>query len=57
MATQTVSTLEDNRQEREQIRARVRQHRARQISVFGSLLRGKLREDSPATILAENQRL
>ena len=53
MAIQTVLTQEDVRQQREQILALARQHHARHVSVFGSLLRGELHEDSDIDFLVE----
>ena len=53
MAIQTVHTLDDVRQQREQIMALARQHRACQISVFGSLVAGELRAESDIDFLVE----
>ena len=50
---QTIRTLEDVRQQREQIMALARQRRARQVSVFGSLVRGELHADSDIDFLVE----
>ena len=50
---QTIRTLEDVRQQREQIMALARQRRARQVSVFGSLVRGELYADSDIDFLVE----
>jgi len=46
MAIQTIRTLEDIKQQRDQIMALARQHRAREVVVFGSLVRGELGADS-----------
>ena len=53
MAIQTVYTLDDVRQQREQIMALARQHHAREVSVFGSLARGELRAESDIDFLVE----
>ncbi len=53
MAIQTVRSLDDIRQQRDQIMALARQHRARQVSVFGSIVRGELREESDIDFLVE----
>lgn len=53
MAIQTIRTLDDIKQQREQIMALARQHRARQVSVFGSLVRGELVADSDIDFLVE----
>lgn len=42
MAVEAIHSLDDLRQQREQIIALALQHRARKIAVFGSLLRGAL---------------
>ena len=55
MAIQTVRTLDDVRQQREQIMGLARQHRARQIFVFGSLVRGELRAESDIDFLVESE--
>ncbi len=46
MAIQTVRTLEDIKHYRHQIIALARKHHAREIAVFGSLVRGELGTDS-----------
>ena len=46
-------SLDDIRQQRDQIMALARQHRARQVSVFGSLVRGELHADSDIDFLVE----
>ena len=53
MSIQTIHTLDDVRQQREQIMALARQHRARQVAVFGSLVRGELHADSDIDFLVE----
>lgn len=53
MAIQTVRTLEVIKQQREEIMALARQDRARQVSVFGSLVRGELGADSDIDFLVE----
>ena len=54
MAEQTpVQTLEDIRRLRPQIMALARKHRARQVSVFGSCVRGEMRADSDIDFLID----
>ena len=53
MTIQTVHCLDDIRQQRDQIMALARQHRARQVSVFGSLVRGGFHADSDIDFLVE----
>ena len=53
MASQTIHTLDDIQQQREQIMALARQHRARQVAVFGSLVRGEMGADSDIDFLVE----
>ena len=48
-----VSTLEDVRRLRPQIMALARQYRGKQVSVFGSCVRGELRRDSDIDFLVE----
>ncbi|MYD08591.1 MAG: nucleotidyltransferase family protein [Chloroflexi bacterium] len=50
---QTVRTLEDIRKLRPQIMALARQCRAREVSVFGSIVRGELRADSDIDFLVD----
>lgn len=49
----TVRTLEDIRRLRPQIMELARQYRARQISVFGSIVRGEMNADSDVDFLVE----
>ncbi len=56
----TVHTLEDIRRLRPQIMELARKYRARQVSVFGSCVRGEMRADSDIDFLVdfeENYRL
>ena len=53
MAIQTVRTLEDIEHYRHQIITLARQHRAREIAVFGSLVRGELGADSDIDFLVD----
>ena len=53
MAIETIRTLEDVRQQREAILTLGRQHRVRQIAVFGSLVRGELRAGSDIDFLVD----
>ena len=53
MAVEAIHSLEDLRQQREHILALARQHRARQIAVFGSLLRGALGATSDIDFLVD----
>jgi len=56
MAVEAVRTLEDVRQQRQQILALARQHRVRHIAVFGSLVRGELHAESDIDFLVEFER-
>ncbi len=49
----TIRTLEDIRRLRPQIMDLARQHRARQVSVFGSCARGEMRADSDIDFLVD----
>ena len=49
----TVRTLEDIRRLRPQIMQLARQCRARKVSVFGSIVRGEMREDSDIDFLVD----
>ena len=49
----TVRTLEDIRRLRPQIMALARQCRAHKVSVFGSIVRGEMREDSDIDFLVD----
>ena len=49
----TVRTLEDIRRLRPQIMALARQCRARKVAVFGSIVRGEMREDSDIDFLVD----
>ena len=51
--TTTIRSLEDIRRLRPEIMKLARKYRARQISVFGSLVRGEMREDSDIDFLVE----
>ncbi len=53
MAIEAILTLDDLRQQRQQIVAFARQYRVRQIAVFGSLLRGRLSENSDIDFLVD----
>ncbi len=56
----TIHTLEDIRRLRPQIMELARKYRARQVSVFGSCVRGEMRADSDIDFLVdfeENYRL
>lgn len=53
MSPEPIRNLEDLRQWREQILALARRHRARQISVFGSVARGDSHGDSDIDFLVE----
>jgi len=53
MAEATVRTLEDIRRLRPQIMELARQYRARQVFVFGSIVRGQMHEDSDIDFLVE----
>ena len=48
-----INTLEDLAQYREQIMALAKQRKARRISVFGSIVRGELRDDSDTDFLVD----
>ncbi len=49
----TIRSLEDIRRLRPEIMKLARKYRARQISVFGSLVRGEMHEDSDIDFLVE----
>ena len=49
----TIRTLEDIRRLRPQIMELARKHRARQVSVFGSCVRGEMRADSDIDFLVD----
>ncbi len=51
MAEEAIHSLDDLRQQREPIIALAQRHRARQISVFGSVLRGALGANSDIDFL------
>ncbi|MCY4019700.1 MAG: nucleotidyltransferase family protein [Chloroflexi bacterium] len=53
MAIEAILTLDDLQQQREQIVALARQYRVCQIAVFGSLLRGRLSENSDIDFLVD----
>lgn len=53
MATEAIHSLDDLRQQRELILDLARQHRVRQIAVFGSLLRGALGLNSDIDFLVD----
>lgn len=53
MAVEAIHSLDDLRQQREQIIALAQQHRARKIAVFGSLLRGALGLNSDIDFLVD----
>ena len=53
MAAETIYSIYDLRQQREQILALALQFRVRQISVFGSLLRGALGANSDIDFLVD----
>ena len=53
MAAETIYSIYDLRQQREQILALARQFRVRQISVFGSLARGALGANSDIDFLVD----
>jgi len=53
MAVEGIHTLDDLRQQRERIIALAQQHRARQIAVFGSVLRGALALNSDIDFLVD----
>lgn len=51
VAVVTVNSLEDLRQQRDTIVALAEQYRARDVSVFGSIVRGELQDDSDIDFL------
>lgn len=51
--TTTIRSLEDIRRLRPQIMDLARQYRGKQVSVFGSCVRGELREDSDIDFLVD----
>ena len=53
MAVEAIHSLDDLRQQREQIIALAKQHRVRQIAVFGSLVRGALGPSSDIDFLVD----
>ncbi len=53
MPSEAIHSLDDLRQQREQIIALALQHRARKIAVFGSLLRGALGLNSDIDFLVD----
>ena len=53
MAVESIHSLDDLRQQREQIIALAKQHRVRQIAVFGSLVRGALGPSSDIDFLVD----
>ena len=53
MTVETIHSLDDLRQQREQIMTLARKHRVRQIAVFGSLLRGGLQPGSDIDFLVD----
>ena len=53
MAVEAIQSLDDLRQQREQVLALAQQHRARKIAVFGSLLRGALGLNSDIDFLVD----
>lgn len=53
MPSEAIQSLDDLRQQREQIIALALQHRARKIAVFGSLLRGALGLNSDIDFLVD----
>ncbi len=53
MAIEAVGSLDDLRQQREQIIALAQKHRAQHIAVFGSVLRGQLGIDSDIDFLVD----
>ena len=56
MAEQTIRTLDDLRRRRAEIMALAGKCRARKIAVFGSLVRGEMRDDSDIDFLVEFER-
>lgn len=53
MTGETIHTLDDVRRQREQIIALARQYQVRQVSIFGSLIRGELHAESDIDFLVE----
>ncbi len=53
MTVETIHSLDDLRQQRDQIMTLARKHRVRQIAVFGSLLRGGLQPGSDIDFLVD----
>lgn len=53
MTVEVILSLDDLRQQREQIMQLARKHRVRQIAVFGSVLRGSMRPDSDIDFLVD----
>ncbi len=53
MTLETIHSLDDLRQQRDQIMTLARKHRVRQIAVFGSLLRGGLQPGSDIDFLVD----
>ena len=53
MTVEAIRTLDDVRRHREQIIALARQYRVRQVSIFGSLIRGELHAESDIDFLVE----
>lgn len=53
MAIEAVGSLDDLRQQREQIISLAHKHRARHIAVFGSVLRGQLGIESDIDFLVD----
>ena len=51
--TTTIRSLEDIRRLRPEIMELARKYRARKVSVFGSLVRGEMREDSDIDFLVD----
>ena len=56
MAENTIRTLEDLRRRRPEIMALAGQCRAREISVFGSIVRGEMHAESDIDFLVEFER-
>ncbi len=53
MAVEAINTLEDLRRQRETILTLAEQHRARQVSVFGSIVHGELQDESDIDFLVD----
>ncbi len=53
MSVEAINTLEDLRRQRDTILALAEQYRARQISVFGSIARGELQDESDIDFLVD----